>query len=34
VEMATEWGMTLIGFLRHEKFNIYTGAERIDLIVE
>jgi FdhD protein len=29
VEVAEEWGMTLIGFLRGEKFNIYSGAERI-----
>lgn len=30
-EMATESGMTLIGFLRGERFNIYTGRERIIL---
>ena len=29
VEMATEWDITLIGFLRGEHFNLYTGAERI-----
>ena len=29
VEMATEWEMTLIGFLRDERFNIYTGMQRI-----
>jgi FdhD protein len=29
VKMAEEWGMTLIGFLRGERFNIYSGAERI-----
>lgn len=34
VDMATEWGMTLIGFLKNEKFNIYAGAERIDLMME
>ncbi len=30
-EMAEEWGMTLIGFLRGERFNIYSGAERIEV---
>ena len=34
VEMATEWGITLVGFLRNEKFNIYAGAERIELASE
>ncbi len=29
VEMAREHNMTLVGFLRGEKFNIYNGAERI-----
>ncbi len=29
VQMADEWGMTLVGFLRGERFNIYTGAQRI-----
>lgn len=29
VDVAREFGMTLIGFLRGEKFNLYSGAERI-----
>ncbi|MES2701406.1 MAG: formate dehydrogenase accessory sulfurtransferase FdhD [Bacteroidota bacterium] len=29
VQMAEDWGMTLIGFLRGERFNIYSAAHRI-----
>ena len=30
VEMATENDVTLIGFLKEDRFNIYSGKERID----
>ena len=33
VETARRLGVTLIGFLRGERFNIYTNAQRIDLDV-
>jgi FdhD protein len=29
VELAEELGLTVVGFLRGESFNVYTGAERI-----
>ncbi|MHC5821117.1 MAG: formate dehydrogenase accessory sulfurtransferase FdhD, partial [Nostoc sp.] len=30
VSVAKEFGITLIGFLRGERFNIYTGLQRIN----
>jgi len=29
VSLAEQFGMTLVGFLRGERFNIYAGAARI-----
>jgi FdhD protein len=29
IELAEEFGMTLVGFLKADRFNIYAGAQRI-----
>jgi FdhD protein len=31
VSVAAEFGMTLIGFLRGRRFNVYAGAARVRL---
>lgn len=32
VTLAAEFGMTLLGFVRDEKFNIYCGTERVKVV--
>jgi FdhD protein len=34
VELAEEYDMTLIGFLRNQGYNIYCGSERIQFSTE
>jgi FdhD protein len=34
VELAENFGITLIGFLRGPRFNIYTGMERVEFTLE
>ncbi|MFQ5859636.1 MAG: formate dehydrogenase accessory sulfurtransferase FdhD [Anaerolineae bacterium] len=29
IQLARQWGITLIGYVRHQQFNVYTGEERI-----
>ena len=31
IEMAEEWGITLIGYTRRDRFNVYTHPERVQM---